>query len=62
MIKINLWIVDDLCFITKGFDVGIDRILVHDAHNPFPSLAFALSRLNTKAGVPSPTINFSSRL
>ena len=26
-------------------DVGEDRILVHDAHNPDPTTAFAISRL-----------------
>ncbi|MCP3937559.1 MAG: 2-oxoacid:ferredoxin oxidoreductase subunit beta [Actinomycetia bacterium] len=35
-------------------DVGIDRILVHDAHNNFPSLGFALARLNTDDHSPTP--------
>ena len=35
-------------------DVGLDRILVHDQHHPFPSLAFALSRLNTDDHSPTP--------
>ena len=30
-------------------DVGEDAVLVHDAHNPDPTVAFALSRL-TDAG------------
>ena len=35
-------------------DVGIDRILVHDQYHRFPSLAFALSRLNTDDDSPTP--------
>ncbi|MFT4011547.1 MAG: thiamine pyrophosphate-dependent enzyme, partial [Nocardioidaceae bacterium] len=35
-------------------DVGIDNILVHDAHHPYPSLAFALARLNTDDHSPTP--------
>uniref|UniRef100_UPI00260D7C49 thiamine pyrophosphate-dependent enzyme n=1 Tax=Ilumatobacter sp. TaxID=1967498 RepID=UPI00260D7C49 len=35
-------------------DVGADRILVHDAHNRFPSLAAALARLNTDDHSPTP--------
>jgi 2-oxoglutarate ferredoxin oxidoreductase subunit beta len=35
-------------------DVGLDRILVHDAHNHYPSLAFALARLNTDDHSPTP--------
>ena len=35
-------------------DVGIDRILIHDAHVPSPSLAFALARLNTDDHSPTP--------
>ena len=35
-------------------DVGIDRILIHDAHHPYPSLAFALARLNTDDHSPTP--------
>ncbi len=35
-------------------DVGLDRILVHDAHVESPSLAFALARLNTDDHSPTP--------
>jgi 2-oxoglutarate/2-oxoacid ferredoxin oxidoreductase subunit beta len=35
-------------------DVGEDRILVHDAHRPDPSLAFALSRLSHTPTGPTP--------
>ena len=35
-------------------DVGLDAILVHDKHRRFPSLAFALSRLNTDDHSPTP--------
>ncbi len=35
-------------------DVGIDRILVHDVHHPYPSLAFALARLNSDDHSPTP--------
>ena len=35
-------------------DVGEDAILVHDAHRADPSLAFALSRLNTDDHSPTP--------
>jgi len=35
-------------------DVGLDNILVHDQHHKFPSLAFALSRLNTDDHSPTP--------
>ncbi len=35
-------------------DVGIDSILVHDAHHPYPSLAFALSRLSLDDKSPTP--------
>jgi 2-oxoglutarate ferredoxin oxidoreductase subunit beta len=35
-------------------DVGIDRILVHDQYHTYPSLAFALSRLNTDDHSPTP--------
>jgi 2-oxoglutarate/2-oxoacid ferredoxin oxidoreductase subunit beta len=34
--------------------VGLDRILVHDAHRPDPSLAFALSRLSDSPHTPTP--------
>ena len=35
-------------------DVGIDRILVHDVRHPYPSLAFALARLNSDDHSPTP--------
>ena len=35
-------------------DVGIERILVHDVHHPYPSLAFALARLNSDDHSPTP--------
>jgi 2-oxoglutarate ferredoxin oxidoreductase subunit beta len=35
-------------------DVGEDAILVHDAHRPEPSLAFALARLNSDDHSPTP--------
>ncbi len=35
-------------------DVGLDRILEHDAHNFKPSLAFALARLNSDDHSPTP--------
>jgi len=35
-------------------DVGLDAILVHDRYHPFPSLAFALARLNTDDHSPTP--------
>ena len=35
-------------------DVGIENILVHDEHNQFPSLAFALARLNSDDHSPTP--------
>ena len=35
-------------------EVGLGRILVHDAHHPYPSLAFALARLNTDDRSPTP--------
>jgi 2-oxoglutarate ferredoxin oxidoreductase subunit beta len=35
-------------------EVGLDNILVHNEHHPFPSLAFALSRLNTDDHSPTP--------
>ena len=35
-------------------DVGIDRILVHDQYHSYPSLAFALARLNTDDHSPTP--------
>ncbi len=35
-------------------DVGLDRILVHDRYHAYPSLAFALARLNTDDHSPTP--------
>ena len=35
-------------------DVGIDRILIHDIHHQYPSLAFALARLNSDDHSPTP--------
>ena len=35
-------------------DVGLDQILVHDMHHPYPSLAFALARLNQDDHSPTP--------
>ncbi len=35
-------------------DVGLDNILVHDAQAPYPSLAFALARLNDDDHSPTP--------
>jgi len=35
-------------------DVGIDNILIHDRYAAYPSLAFALSRLNTDDHSPTP--------
>jgi 2-oxoglutarate ferredoxin oxidoreductase subunit beta len=35
-------------------EVGIERILVHDMHHPYPSLAFALARLNEDDHSPTP--------
>ena len=35
-------------------DVGLDAILVHDAHDDDPSLAFALARLSTDDHSPTP--------
>lgn len=35
-------------------DVGLDNIVVHDEHHDFPSLAFALARLNTDDHSPTP--------
>ena len=35
-------------------DVGLDNILVHDRYHSFPSLAFALARLNTDDHSPTP--------
>ncbi len=35
-------------------DAGIDQILIHDVHHPYPSLAFALARLNRDDHSPTP--------
>ena len=35
-------------------DVGEDAILVHDAHRPDPSLAFALARISHNDHMPTP--------
>jgi 2-oxoglutarate ferredoxin oxidoreductase subunit beta len=35
-------------------DVGLDNILIHDAQAPYPSLAFALARLNDDDHSPTP--------
>jgi 2-oxoglutarate ferredoxin oxidoreductase subunit beta len=35
-------------------DVGLDNILVHDRYAPYPSLAFALARLNQDDHSPTP--------
>jgi 2-oxoglutarate ferredoxin oxidoreductase subunit beta len=35
-------------------DVGEDALLVHDAHRPEPSLAFALARLSSDDHSPTP--------
>ena len=40
--------------IVEVADVGIENILVHDQHHEFPSLAFALGRLNTDDHSPTP--------
>jgi len=45
---------DGFLRIVEVADVGLERILVHDEHRPFPSLAFALSRLNTDDHSPTP--------
>ena len=45
---------DGFLRIVEVADVGIDNILVHDEYHPFPSLAFALARLNTDDHSPTP--------
>jgi 2-oxoglutarate ferredoxin oxidoreductase subunit beta len=45
---------DGFLRIVEVADVGIENIVVHDQHHPFPSLAFALVRLNTDDHSPTP--------
>jgi len=45
---------DGFLKIVEVADVGIENILVHDEHHPYPSLAFALARLNTDDHSPTP--------
>jgi 2-oxoglutarate ferredoxin oxidoreductase subunit beta len=45
---------DGFLRIVEVADVGLENILVHDQHHPFPSLAFALGRLNTDDHSPTP--------
>jgi 2-oxoglutarate ferredoxin oxidoreductase subunit beta len=45
---------DGFLQIVEVADVGIENILVHDQHHAFPSLAFALGRLNTDDHSPTP--------
>jgi 2-oxoglutarate ferredoxin oxidoreductase subunit beta len=45
---------DGFLKIVEVSDVGIDNVLVHDRHADDPSLAFALSRLNTDDHSPTP--------
>jgi len=45
---------DGFLRIVEVADVGIENILVHDQHHPYPSLAFALGRLNTDDHSPTP--------
>ncbi len=45
---------DGFLRIVEVAEVGIERILVHDVAHPFPSLAFALARLNTDDHSPTP--------
>jgi 2-oxoglutarate ferredoxin oxidoreductase subunit beta len=40
--------------IVEGADVGVDALLVHDAHRADPSLAFALARLAHDVHSPTP--------
>ena len=42
-------------------DVGLDNILVHDRYHTYPSLAFALARLNTDDHSPTPFGVFRER-
>jgi 2-oxoglutarate ferredoxin oxidoreductase subunit beta len=45
---------DGFLKIVEVADVGIENILVHDQHSSFPSLAFALARLNEDDHSPTP--------
>jgi 2-oxoglutarate ferredoxin oxidoreductase subunit beta len=45
---------DGFLRIVEVADVGIDNILEHDQYAPYPSLAFALARLNTDDHSPTP--------
>jgi 2-oxoglutarate ferredoxin oxidoreductase subunit beta len=45
---------DGLLRIVEVAEVGIENILVHNQHTHFPSLAFALGRLNTDDHSPTP--------
>jgi 2-oxoglutarate ferredoxin oxidoreductase subunit beta len=45
---------DGFLKIVEVADVGIDNILVHDQYAPYPSLAFALARLNQDDHSPTP--------
>ena len=40
--------------IVEVADVGEDRLLVHDEQSPYPSVAFAISRLATSPSMPTP--------
>ena len=40
--------------IVEVADVGLEKILVHDAHRPDPALAFSLSRLSSGVLEPTP--------
>jgi 2-oxoglutarate ferredoxin oxidoreductase subunit beta len=45
---------DGFLRIVEVADVGLDSILVHDRYHTYPSLAFALARLNTDDHSPTP--------
>jgi 2-oxoglutarate ferredoxin oxidoreductase subunit beta len=45
---------DGFLRIVEVADVGLEKILVHDQHHEFPSLAFALGRLNSDDHSPTP--------
>jgi 2-oxoglutarate/2-oxoacid ferredoxin oxidoreductase subunit beta len=45
---------DGFLRIVEVADVGIEKVLIHDQHHAFPSLAFALGRLNTDDHSPTP--------
>jgi len=45
---------DGFLKIVEVADVGIENIIVHDEHHPYPSLAFALARLNSDDHSPTP--------